>query len=63
MNRHEDDIDVLMARLPLREQLIVLARTWGAIEKMMGPQKLDEKTRIEHARAARKAAGGGDVDS
>jgi hypothetical protein len=52
-------ITVLMAQLPLRSQLTVLARTWGAIEKMMEPHTLDEKIKehIARMRAARKAAG------
>ena len=56
----DDDIKVLMAQLPLRMQLTVLARTWGAIEKMMEPQTLDEKIKehIARVQAARKAAGG-----
>jgi hypothetical protein len=60
----DDDIQVLMARLPLRMQLIVLARTWGAIEKMMAPREIDVKTRerIERMRAARKPADRGNLD-
>jgi hypothetical protein len=54
---NDDDVEVLMARLPLRMRLIALARMWGAIEKMMQPRKIDEKTR-----AAWKAAGRKDLD-
>jgi hypothetical protein len=51
---NDDDVEVLMARLSPYMQMIVLARTWEAIEMMM----VDEKTkvRIERAQAARKAA-------
>jgi hypothetical protein len=38
-------------------RLIALARMWGAIEKMMQPRKIDEKTR-----AAWRAAGRKDLD-
>jgi hypothetical protein len=55
---NDDDIKVLMARLPLRMQLITLARTWGVLEKMMEPTK----EHIERVQAARKAAGRGDSD-
>lgn len=56
---NDDDIKVLMALLPLRMQLVVLARTWETIEKMRAPLTLDEKMKehIDRIHAARKAAG------
>jgi hypothetical protein len=54
---NDDDIDVLMARLSPYMQMIVLARTWEAIEMMMA----DEKTQIR-VQAARKAADRRDFD-
>ena len=47
----DDDIEVLMARLSPYMQMVMLARTWEAIEMMM----VDEKTRAR-IQAARKAA-------
>ena len=47
----DDDIEALMARLSPYMQMIVLARTWEAIEMMM----IDEKTNAR-IQAARKAA-------
>ena len=49
--RDDDDIEALMARLSPYMQMIVLARTWEAIEMMM----IDEKTNAR-IQAARKAA-------
>ena len=57
---NDDDIEILMARLPPRMQLVVLARTWEAIEMMMGNETT--KVRIARAKAARKAAGPSDFD-
>jgi hypothetical protein len=55
-----DDIEALMARLSTRMQLVVLARTWEAIEMMMADEKT--KVRIERVKAARNAAGRSDFD-
>ena len=57
---NDNDIEILMARLPPRMQLVVLARTWEAIEMMMADATT--KVRIERAKAARKASGRSDFD-
>ena len=56
----DDDIEVLMARLSPRMRLVVLARTWEALEMMMADEKT--KGRIERVKAARKGAGPSDFD-
>ena len=54
---NDEDIDDLMARLPLTVQLTILARTWEAIEKMTEPQEIDPKMKasIERLQAALRA--------